>query len=869
MKNNIQNSTETQASMRLINPFRPPPEPAQPQITNPCAPPPEPAQPPITNPFAAMTASVLDIALLYGKRGYRVFPLRPNSKEPAMMGWPAKASSDAAAIGAMSWAGGIGIATGGDECLLVLDIDSDKREGVADADRTAIKDSLVWKRLEPLLDAARAAQPDKFIHKVGTPRGGCHYYIRVTGCPNGPADLKQGADVFGTKASDGVALDTRGEKGYVAAYGTFNGGSYEQIDDAELDELVCVNYADLVAAGILKASKPAAMPLGGVLSPVQTFSSLGAAESPDKGLIPFNEPLLIGKGAHAFGGFDRSNPVEVRDALMFVIRKTNQPTDGRDFWRDSILFPLVGAVARNQLMEDEGRAIYDTGSELAGGSTECNEAQWGVALADAKAKLAAGEPMLGLDTIFRKAEGHGWVVPLSVKVMAGRQVELAAGPDGSQLDDGGCPGGYGKDRLPTVNVQNAKHLMQRAGASFAFNERSQRHTVCVTAALAGAVPGLSDECSDFGDRHARLLADYLAIATARSWKPVMINEAALTAGDASRYDPVRDMLDDLPAWDKTPRLGTWLQVYCGVADTLLNREFGRLWLMAGIARAYQPGCKFDQVLVLLGVQGAGKSSVGKILANGAVNVGHGGDDFFVEADLAQMDEKQIIEKAGSALIVELAEMSSASKRDQGKVKGLLSATSDRARLAYAQSSVSVPRRFIFLATDNSEQLFGDDTGNRRYWPVTVGTTKLIDLAADRNQLWAEAKHAFQVLGKSNPACLALHPSLYAAARAVQQAHTSRHGWQEWLDEWLVSRALTSVGLPTVTTHDMGLCHSLGYVDIITAANLAGIKGITPKTLKLYMERQGWSLRKTNGLSRYLKSLGTPNAVTVGAAAAPQ
>jgi hypothetical protein len=55
----------------------------------------------------------------------------------------------------------------------------------------------------------------------------------------------------------------------------------------------------------------------------------------------------------------------------------------------------------------------------------------------------------------------------------------------------------------------------------------------------------------------------------------------------NKFNPITDYLDALK-WDGTPRLERWLITYLGAEDTALNREFGRLALIAAVRRARKP-----------------------------------------------------------------------------------------------------------------------------------------------------------------------------------------------------------------------------------------------------------------------------------------
>ncbi len=195
-------------------------------------------------------------------------------------------------------------------------------------------------------------------------------------------------------------------------------------------------------------------------------------------------------------------------------------------------------------------------------------------------------------------------------------------------------------------------------------------------------------------------------------------------------NPVKDFFRSV-TWDKTPRLDSWLIDYAGAANTELNREFGKLWLIAAVRRVRKPGTKFDQILILEGEQGAGKSSLARILANAV------GPGLFEDGLQLGAETRQVIEATRSKLIVEISELRG-NNRDVEAVKAMLSRIEDSARLAYGRETSHVPRQFVMIGTTNSSEYLVDPTGNRRFWPVKVGKIDLKRLAENAPQLWAEA-----------------------------------------------------------------------------------------------------------------------------------
>lgn len=209
----------------------------------------------------------------------------------------------------------------------------------------------------------------------------------------------------------------------------------------------------------------------------------------------------------------------------------------------------------------------------------------------------------------------------------------------------------------------------------------------------------------------------------------------------NQYDPIQDYLNNL-VWDGTFRLNSWMVDYCGAekTDDGYANFVGRKWLLSCIARAFQPGCKADIVLVAEGEQGAHKSTMLKIL----------GGDWYSEASgiLGDKESKQHI---GSAWICELPDMASFSRSNQNMMKAFFSSAVDRFRPPYGKTFLSIPRRTIFGATTNDEEYFVDPTGHRRFLPVFLREIDRARLIRDRDQLLAEAVTVYKASALC-PAC---------------------------------------------------------------------------------------------------------------------
>lgn len=205
------------------------------------------------------------------------------------------------------------------------------------------------------------------------------------------------------------------------------------------------------------------------------------------------------------------------------------------------------------------------------------------------------------------------------------------------------------------------------------------------------------------------------------------------------YHPIQDIVDAL-VWDGVPRIESFLSKWAKAEDSEYTREISRLIFAGGIWRLYRPGCKFDDVPVLIGTaQGEGKSTLVRWLAM------H--DSYY--AEITAFEGKPAIEQLDGVWIGEIAELLALTKtKEQEAVKQYISRQRDRDRRPYMERIDDLPRRCIFIGTTNNEQFLKDKTGNRRFYPVTVHSSGywLYEHEQEcRNyieQCWAEAKSRY-------------------------------------------------------------------------------------------------------------------------------
>jgi predicted P-loop ATPase len=237
------------------------------------------------------------------------------------------------------------------------------------------------------------------------------------------------------------------------------------------------------------------------------------------------------------------------------------------------------------------------------------------------------------------------------------------------------------------------------------------------------------------------------------------------------FHPIREYLNDLK-WDGTLRVEKWLSQYLGAEHNEYSRHIGRMVLISMIARVLEPGCKVDNSLVLEAPQGAGKSTVAKILA--------GGDTHFSDSLCDDLSSKDAMHHLAGKWIVEMAELSQFNKSDQTALKKFLTKTHDKFRPAYGRKEVSRARQCIFIGTTNEHKYLKDSTGNRRYWPIKCGHINLDLLRAYRDQLLAEAL----ILYRADDSWFPTREFEAKYMVPEQDARYDRDVWFEQVEKWL-------------------------------------------------------------------------------------
>lgn len=217
-----------------------------------------------------------------------------------------------------------------------------------------------------------------------------------------------------------------------------------------------------------------------------------------------------------------------------------------------------------------------------------------------------------------------------------------------------------------------------------------------------------------------------------------LRDAVIFAADRNRRDSAIEWLSGLE-WDGKKRIEFTCRDILGTEDAPYTRAVARYLWTALAGRIMKPGSKADMIPVLIGEQGARKSSFVRAICppdfNWHTNLSFEEKD----ADLARLTRGKVI--------VELPELRGLSSKGEEHIKAWITQPEDSWVPKYQEAQITVKRRYIMVATNNYDRFLADSTGNRRWLPMRVCKhLAFIDterLEAEVLQYWAEAREEFK------------------------------------------------------------------------------------------------------------------------------
>ena len=237
-------------------------------------------------------------------------------------------------------------------------------------------------------------------------------------------------------------------------------------------------------------------------------------------------------------------------------------------------------------------------------------------------------------------------------------------------------------------------------------------------------------------------------------------------------DLLQEWIANLPTWDGTPRLRTWLSDCAGAEATEYGQHVSTTLPVSMIARAIEPGVLYRHVVILEGPEEFKKSTLVRAL---------GGEGWTVELSIG-LDSKEAHMMLQGAWVAEMPELDVMSRSADPRLKAYVSMRYDSFIPKYSNNRVDNPRRTIFVGTTNETVYLKGQTGNTRFLPIAI--SKLIDvdkLVQNREQIFAEALVYYLE-----------HPhdwwqmSFAAEAQAIEQREDRRMPsvYEDALKQWL-------------------------------------------------------------------------------------
>ncbi len=316
----------------------------------------------------------------------------------------------------------------------------------------------------------------------------------------------------------------------------------------------------------------------------------------------------------------------------------------------------------------------------------------------------------------------------------------------------------GKDKKPKNTLRNMVHLLEHfmGGGLVAHNEFSGKSHFMKDTPYGGVVGREIANHDDLNLKH------YVACHYGFEPSKDLCFEAHAFVARKYGYHPVRTYLEGL-VWDGSPRLDLWLKkAFLADGPEAYLAAVGRKVLTAAVTRVFEPGCKFDYVMVLEGNQGEGKSMSLGILAS---------RPWFTDG-LGDIYSKDVVDQMMGKWIIELGELASIRGKENEFIKSFFTRQVDRVRMSYERRTEDFPRQSIFIGSTNASEYFSDETGNRRYWPVRISGTDRKWLTDNRDQIWAEAMVRYQ-LGEK----LYLTQELEEVAKGEQEKRFEVDEWE--------------------------------------------------------------------------------------------
>ena len=274
-------------------------------------------------------------------------------------------------------------------------------------------------------------------------------------------------------------------------------------------------------------------------------------------------------------------------------------------------------------------------------------------------------------------------------------------------------------------------------------------------------------------------ADYVDIRIElerRGMKPMgqdLLRSTIMRAAFERRMDTAQEWLSRL-VWDGTERIDSFCIAGWGWEASPYSRAVGRYVWTAMAGRVIEPGCQADMAPILVGAQGARKTS--------AIMAMVPDEDFYTTIKLDAHDDDTSRRMRGK-LVGELEELRGLNTRHIEEIKAWITRRSEGWIPKYKEFESRFKRRLVFFGSTNEEQFLNDPTGERRWLPGMCGKLDIDWIGANRDQLWAEGAAKFRLDGISWEEAETLGKEAHLEYKVVDS-------WEGPVVRWLMEKQIS-------------------------------------------------------------------------------
>lgn len=338
-----------------------------------------------------------------------------------------------------------------------------------------------------------------------------------------------------------------------------------------------------------------------------------------------------------------------------------------------------------------------------------------------------------------------------------------------------------------------------------------------------------NEWLTFGDEHNVMIRERLDTI---GFKPVgkeVVRDVVYAVAIEHKFDSAIEWLNRLP-WDGVPRVATFASQYLGTPDNPYTQAVSKYLWSALAGRILEPAVKADMVPILVGAQGARKSTAVAAIAPDP--------QFFTEISFHE-NEADLARRMRGRVVGEIAELQGLRTREIESIKAFVTRQYEDWVPKYKEFATNYARRIVFVGTSNDDQFLSDETGHRRWLPMKVDMCDPTAIERDRLQLWAEAREVFNCEGIDYLTAELLAQDEHETFREVDD-------WESVILDWLTS----ADGLDDTTPAERKYLRNADILREALGINADRMKRLEAVRLAKIMPRLGYdrSVIKENGRS---------------------